>query len=88
VRVSKDEGESVLRPHPLRRIAAQPSWRNTCTRLPLRCSSTEPSARQKRAVWRVFASPIWSQLRQASASVWPMCWRALGLRHGRSDGGD
>src|SRR5262245_27119253 len=43
---------------------------------------------RKRAAERVFASLISSQLRQASAKLWPMCWRALGLRHGRSDGGN
>ena len=31
--------------------------------------------------------PISSQLGQVSVTLWPRCWRALGLRLGRPDGG-
>jgi hypothetical protein len=85
VRASRrSEDESVVAHHASTRIRVVERMR-ACRAAVL---ISMRGAREKRAAKRVLASPISSQLRQASAQLWPMCWRALGLRHGRSDGGN
>src|SRR5262249_44158404 len=81
-RVSNDEDESAVAHHASTRI--QDVERVRACRAEILISMS--GSTRKKAAERVCATPISSQLRQASAKLWPMCWRALGLRYGRSDG--